>query len=565
METYLKMFALIAAFVTISALVGWRDRRRSDARERQKLAGAFGKPGEKEYPEGRFRELKGCAMRRVDRDVFVIDDITWNDLDMDALFRNMDTTCSGAGEEYLYRLLRTPRTDGSNPISEEGLTWWTLHEADRIRAQRILQQLGRSSKYSLYDYLDLVGGLKERSAVKELYAILLPLMSLGIMAVHPPAGIICLLLSFTVNIATYFRVKREIDPYLYTFRYVMRLLACGRLLAAEVFPHYEEEKRVMRSVNASMKGFMRGSDILLRGSGGISSANPADLMLDYLCILFHIDLIKFASMLRELKGKQHEVESLIEAVGAVDAQISIASWRKSLPFYSIPDLAGNRADRTFEVTDLFHPLIREPVPNSIAVSAPVLLTGSNASGKSTFLKAAALAAVLSQSVHTAPAAAYKSCSYRIYTSMALRDDLAGGESYFIVEIRSLKRVMDAALDGSAVPVLSCIDEVLRGTNTTERISASTEILLSLAKMPMQVFAATHDLELTELLQGVYVNYHFTETVDGDDVTFSYRLMKGPADSRNAIRLLRSMGYDPGIADRAQERAERYTKTGHWEL
>ena len=149
--------------------------------------------------------------------------------------------------------------------------------------------------------------------------------------------------------------------------------------------------------------------------------------------------------------------------------------------------------------------------------------------------------------------------------MALRDDLAGGESYFIVEIRSLKRVMDAASDSSKVPVLCCVDEVLRGTNTTERISASAEILLYLAEKPMQIFAATHDLELTELLQEKYVNYHFTETVEGEDVKFSYRLLEGPADSRNAIRLLRAMGYDPGIADRAQERADHYTETGVWEL
>ena len=561
METYLVMLGILAVFVIISAVIGFRDRKQFDAKERVKLAGAFGKPGDKEYPEGRFRELQRCLERRKSSDVFAIDEITWNDLDMDAIYRAMDITCSGAGEESLYNLLRTPRTDGSIAVSEEGLKWWTQNEKERINVQRILQQLGRSSKYSLYDYLDLVNGLEERSAVKELYAILLPAVSLGIMAVRPPAGIICLLLSFAVNIATYFRVKREIDPYLYVFRYVMRLLACGRSLAGEPFPHYEEEKNVMRSADRSLRGFSRGSGILLRGSGGISSSNPADLMMDYLCILFHIDLIKFDTMLKELKGRQQEVESLIEAVGTIDAQISIASWRESLPFYSIPDLCGSH----FEAEDLIHPLLKDPVPNSIAVSSPVLLTGSNASGKSTFLKASALAALLSQAVNTAPAASYRSCPYRIYTSMALRDDLVGGESYFIVEIRSLKRVLDAASGSSNVPVLCCVDEVLRGTNTTERISASAEILLYLAEKPMQIFAATHDLELTELLKEKYINYHFTETVDGEDVKFSYKLLKGPADSRNAIRLLRAMGYDPGIADRAQDRADHYTRTGRWDM
>ena len=266
-------------------------------------------------------------------------------------------------------------------------------------------------------------------------------------------------------------------------------------------------------------------------------------------------------MLKDLRGKEEEIDSLITAVGSVDAQISTASWRVSLPTYCVPDLTGDH----FEAADLIHPLLEAPVPNSISVSGPVLLTGSNASGKSTFLKAAALAAVLGQSLHTVPAAAYNSPCYRIYTSMALRDDIRSGESYFIVEIRSLKRVLDAASDSSEVPVLCCVDEVLRGTNTIERISASAEILSSLAQQPIQIFAATHDMELTELLKDCYVNYHFSETLEGDDVKFSYKIQEGPADSRNAIRLLRALGYDPGIADRAEKRAERFMEAGNWEL
>ena len=239
------MLGVIVVFLALSFLIGLRDSRRNDARERRKLADAFGKPGAKQYPEGRLHELEGCVMRRTGVDCFAVDEITWNDLDMDALFLSMDTTCSNAGEEYLYRLLKLPRTDGAVPVSEEGLLWWTENETGRINAQRILQQLGRNSRYSLYDYLDLLSSLKERSPVKELYAVLLPAVSLGIMIVRPSAGILCLLLSFAVNIVTYFRVKREIDPYLYTFRYVVRLLYCGRKLAAEPFPCYEAEKEVM--------------------------------------------------------------------------------------------------------------------------------------------------------------------------------------------------------------------------------------------------------------------------------------------------------------------------------
>ena len=381
------------------------------------------------------------------------------------------------------------------------------------------------------------------------------------MFVNPPAGLCCLLGSFALNMVTYFRAKREIEPYLFTFRYVLRLLECARALLAKPFPFYEKEREEMEKARKAMAGFSMGSGLLMRNNGGITSGNFADIILDYLCILFHIDLLKFGSMLRALRGKEEEIDGLITSIGAIDAQISLASWRQSLPLYCIPDLTGDR----FEATDLIHPLLTDPVPNSISVSKPVLLTGSNASGKSTFLKSAALAAILAQSVNTAPAASYRNCCCRIFTSMALRDDIRSGESYFIVEIRSLKRVLDAAAMPGEVPVLCCVDEVLRGTNTIERISASAEILSSLADMPIRIFAATHDMELTELLDGKYINYHFSEMLDGEDVKFSYKLLDGPADSRNAIRLLRALGYDPGIADRAEARAKHFMETGNWEL
>ena len=559
METYLVMIGIIVLFLAISAVIGFRDRKRLDARERKKLKENFGRPGAKEYPDGRYEQIPGYQLRH--RQDFEVDDITWNDLDMDLLYRRMDTTCSAAGEEYLYWLLRSPRTDGGTFLSEEGMQWWTAHEQERLDVQRILQGLGRGSKYSVYDYLDLLSSLKDRSIASDLPAIILPAVSLGIMFVSPPVGLCCLLGSFALNMITYFSAKRSIEPYLFTFRYVLRLLDCARALLAKDFPYYDKEREEMEKARKALAGFSMGSGLLMRNNGGITSGNAADIILDYICILFHIDLLKFGSMLRALRGKEKEIDDLITSIGAIDAQISLASWRESLPQYCIPDLTGDR----FEAVALIHPLINEPVPNSICVSKPVLLTGSNASGKSTFLKSAALAAILAQSVNTVPAASYRSCCHRIFTSMALRDDIRSGESYFIVEIRSLKRVLDAASEPDKVPVLCCVDEVLRGTNTIERISASAEILSSLADMPIRVFAATHDMELTELLVGKYINYHFSEMLDGEDVKFSYKLLEGPADSRNAIRLLRALGYDPGIADRAEERAKRFMETGNWEL
>lgn len=559
MKTYLTMFAIAAVFLAFSALIGSRDRKAREEKERRRLSSAFGKKGNKAYPDGRLAQIPVYFERHPGD--FQIDDITWNDLDMDLLYQSMDTTCSSPGEEYLYRLLRCPRTGTGSPLSAEGMKWWTAHEEERIRVQRILLTAGINSKYSVYDYLDRLDSLEDRSPVRDLPAVILPIVSLAVMAYRPPVGICCLLASLAFNMVSYFKVKRQIGPYLFTIRYILRLLRCADRLSGESFPHYEKEKETMKSLVRSFKRFSTGSSILLRNTSGTGSGNPLDLILDYLCILFHLDLFKFSSMVRELRGKEKEIDDLIASIGTIDAQISIASFRESLPFYCIPDLSGSH----FEAEGLIHPLLNDPVPNSLHTDRPVLLTGSNASGKSTFLKAAALAALLSQTIDTAPAKSYRNCCCRIYTSMALRDDIRSGESYFIVEIRSLKRVLDASCDGSEIPVMCCVDEVLRGTNTIERISASAEILDQLAKRRIRIFAATHDMELTDLLREKYVNYHFSETMDGGDVTFSYKLLEGPADSRNAIRLLRALGYDDAIADRAQERAKRFTETGRWTM
>ena len=222
METYFVMIGIFVVFLAISAVIGLRDRKRLDARERKKLKENFGQPGAKEYPDGRYEQIPGYCMRH--RQDFEVDDITWNDLDMDLLYRRMDTTCCAAGEEYL-------------------------------DVQRILQGLGRASRYSVYDYLDLLDSLEDRGIAADLPALVLPAVSLGIMFVSPPVGLCCLLGSFALNMITYFRAKRAIEPYLFTFRYVLRLLECARALLAKSFPFYDKEREKTGKARKAMSGF----------------------------------------------------------------------------------------------------------------------------------------------------------------------------------------------------------------------------------------------------------------------------------------------------------------------
>ena len=145
--------------------------------------------------------------------------------------------------------------------------------------------------------------------------------------------------------------------------------------------------------------------------------------------------------------------------------------------------------------------------------------------------------------------------------MALRDDIESGESYFIVEIKSLKRILEESKKQE--PLLCIIDEVLRGTNTIERIAASSRILAELKKNWVLPFAATHDIELSYILNSLYENYHFEEEVKEKEVVFSYILKKGRATSRNAIRLLDMLDYDSSIVKGAEKAAADFERKGVW--
>ncbi|MGD1822847.1 MAG: MutS-related protein, partial [Pleomorphochaeta sp.] len=127
--------------------------------------------------------------------------------------------------------------------------------------------------------------------------------------------------------------------------------------------------------------------------------------------------------------------------------------------------------------------------------------------------------------------------------MALRDNIEIGESYFMAEIRSLRRIMDECKKQRCV---CFIDEILRGTNTPERIAASTAVLRVLHKTKSMCLVASHDIELTEILDEIYDNYHFSEHFEKEEVVFDYLLKKGPSKSRNAIRLLEYMGFDEQV-------------------
>lgn len=554
---------VIAAFVILAlvALKAYYDEKDYQIRIEREWRYRFGTMPKEDYDETRFRSLARYFEMQNPKNS--IDDITWNDLNMDQLFVVLNQTCSCCGEEYLYAMLRSPFYE-EEPLKEIDrlAECLTKDEKLRFKLQKTLSRIGKLYRISMYEYIHTVDEIpKENLLVRYLYPLSILVSVLLCLCKMQTIGIFLLVFFMGFNIYQYYKRKAKIDNYIQVFSYILRLLSCVEELSSikdDSLQSYIEKAKESAQVLAA---FRKGSWKL--SCKKVMSGSILDSILDYLRMLFHIDLIQFNKMASELQKHPKELETLFTLTGYLDSTLAVASYRQWSAGWCKPKLHKERNYLRLKAMDLYHPLLQQPVENSIDAGRSVLLTGANASGKSTFLKTAALNAILAQTIATVHATDYEAAYYRVYSSMALRDDIVANESYYMVEIKSLKRILDAA-GKDKVPVLCFVDEVLRGTNTLERIAASSRILYEITRKNILCFAATHDVELTHILEKYYDNYHFEEQVTEEDIIFDYKLKQGRAMTRNAIRLLHMLGYEPSIIEDAQNAANHFLEKGVWE-
>lgn len=551
---FLFTLGCMIAFFVIGIIEEWKAKKKF----MEKLDKDYGKPSGKQYVEGRLSTISGYYKKTKEETDFFIDDITWNDLDMDRVYQSMDYTFSAAGEEVLYKTLRCPCMDEQVLKNrEEKINYFRTHKEERISMQMLFASIGRTGKYSIVDYLDYLDDLQQEKLTKHIIMLIAMGISIVGMFWDPVLSITAFCILLACNIIMYFPSRKIIAPYITTFSYLLRVIGSVEKLDKCKISVFQNEMEELKALKKKTSAFAKGSFVVF-GNKAVKS-NPLEILMDYIKMCFHIDILKFYSMLKEAKAHKQDFLRMFEIIGNMEVVLSIGAYRESLSYFCIPEFCSKPY---LEGEDVYHPLIEEPVANSFKEEKGMLLTGSNASGKSTFLKTVALNTILAQTIHTCMAEKYVLCMFRVYSSMSLRDDLANKESYFIVEIKALKRVIDGVQKEGA-PVLCFVDEVLRGTNTVERIAASTEILESLLGNNSMCFAATHDIELTRLLEGKYHNYHFEETILEDDIRFNYKLKEGRATTRNAIKLLKILDYEPQIIEKANTRAEHFVESGSW--
>jgi MutS domain V len=279
--------------------------------------------------------------------------------------------------------------------------------------------------------------------------------------------------------------------------------------------------------------------------------------------LFFYDLQCMVALERWKKANQSGFPVWIEAVGEVEALGSLATFAFNNPEYVYPHTsasggphtsAAGGADAIYDAPTLFietarlaHPLIpaSQRIANDLTIGRDermILITGSNMSGKTTFLRTLGVNLLLAQCGMPVCAASFTFVPMQLLTSLRINDSLQEQTSYFMAELKKLQSIVQHLQTG--VPALVLIDEILRGTNSEDKTYGSAQFIQKLLDLRCISLFATHDLTLGRLEQempGRISNYCFESVIKDGELYFDYRLQRGVARNRNASFLMEKMG------------------------
>jgi len=484
-----------------------------------------------------------------------IDQQTWTDLNGDDLFTLLDGTVSKVGQQCLYQRLRSPQNN-ADALQEfdAAAAFFAAQPAPRGRALLALSRLGATEAYYLTDLLagNALPALPWTAAAPALVLLLVAtvvggfwqpglwLVSGGLFLLHTVlhfmyrsnivAGVRPVL-----QLSSLYRTARDLAklnlPLAPLQRLAEPLARLGSIVHKVAFLQYESQ--------------LQGDIMMLPW-----------LILQYIKIVLLLDFIVYHNCRQQVEQHADAIRAVFEAVGYVDCASAVAGFRARnthcAPQFEM-DGTGLR------LVGAYNPLVPGCVPNDLTVQdSSILLTGSNMSGKTTFMRAIGLNTLLAQTIATCPATAYVAPFRRVVSSINLADNLPEGKSYYFAEAEAVLGFVQAAERGGGY--LFILDELFKGTNTIERIAATRAVLAYLQPRSL-VVASTHDGELGALLHPAFTEYHFSETVTEADWYFDYRLKSGPLTTRNAIRLLARAGYPEAIVQNALELSRALDEAG----
>lgn len=354
------------------------------------------------------------------------------------------------------------------------------------------------------------------------------------------------LVMFFINLSVTILTRHITDSVIQPL-YIMCVLFEGYMDVLDIVKNKEFKSEHLKRLHDSMCG-KQGTYQAFSKLKGISQAynisyNP--ILHQVLSALFFWDY-QLATGVYSWKKKYGEnIAGCFDNIGEIEALISLASvgiihqctWGE----ISFDD------NVSIEVEDAYHPLINQKsvVSNSAKLGDGItIITGSNMSGKTTFLRTLAINLALLYMGAPVCAKEFKASYMKIFTSMRVTDDVAHGISTFYAEILRIKTMSEYKKINQ--PMLCLIDEIFKGTNSADRIVGAKGVITGLSAPNTMVIVSTHDFELCALAKedgSQVTNYHFEEYYQDDQLKFDYKIKDGRCTTTNARAILKMAGFD----------------------
>jgi DNA mismatch repair ATPase MutS len=476
---------------------------------------------------------------------------TINDIDLQDVFTFIDKTNSKPGQQYLYNKLISPTNDidGLKQFNDQ-VKFFTENITERERAQILLQKINHHNAYYIVSLLsdNLLSPSKWRKffIADTVIVILMLLLSFKFSIL-----LIWLMIPLALNLLLHFRNKENTAKFIKSFPQLNILINVSNVFLKAEIPF--NKKDVEQSI-INLKGFKRKFKYLNFGEyDGNEILQIIMYFFDFIKAIFLIEIHTLDSTLKELKNKKEDINNLINYVGSIDAALSVASLRVGIGNYCLPIFTN--AQKAMEAKNIYHPLIHNCVSNSICINEKsVLITGSNMSGKSTFIRTVAINSMLAQTIYTCFGESFTIPIVKVFSSIRINDSVEDATSYYLQEVNTIGNLIKES--NNNFQHIFILDEVFKGTNTIERIAGAKAILSYLNKNDNIVFVSTHDIELAELLKAEYDLYHFVEDVANDKLVFDHQIKPGTLKTRNAIKILALSNYPPEIIEEAKTIANK---------
>jgi len=473
----------------------------------------------------------------------LVDEATCADLDLGEVFEAVDRCSSSPGRSTLYAWMRSQATSPGRLEARLGpARWFETRPREAEAARKALARLGLQSRGNIAqelwgspgsDYLRFKRYFHLWEAAS--LALVLGAIALGFYPVIVTLAVVL------VNLAVFAKTNPLIGAHADDIRYLGRMIDALRRLSAllpsgtgvsrlDELPRLREASRRIPTGGALFG--TPGAGLSVAAAGG----DLASMLIDYYRIFCLGELRAYFRFYAAFERYREEISAIYETIGALDAGLSLVRLlsegkaRRSELSEGRPGLA---------VEGMAHPLVEACVPVSFQAGRGLVITGTNMSGKSTFLRSLGINAILATTLGLAFAESFRTYPYRVIGAIGLDDDLLAGKSRYLAEAERLLHTIRACEAG---PTLALVDEILSGTNGADRIAASIGILKGLAGSGSLVVAATHDLEIAHATAGLYDAYHFSERVDSGDFSFDYALKPGIVDRRNALAILERLGF-----------------------